>query len=92
MGYRETGFRNHGLQTAISERNTKDGRKLRLLSFCNRAWRRSDKADSILELDSLVSLQHLSAQNIFFSQFFILCTVPTCLSLSCPEQGAAQLH
>lgn len=61
-------------------------------SLCNRAWRRSDKADSILELDSLVSLQHPSAQNTFFSQLFILGTVPTCLPVSCPDQGAAQLH
>lgn len=69
-------------------------------SLCNRAWRRSDKADSILELDSLVSLQHPLAQNIFFPSFSScaqcprasLCPVPTKGLPSCINSGAAWQH
>lgn len=60
-------------------------------SLYNRAWRRSDKADSILELDSLVSPASFSSENIF-SQLVILSPVPTCLPLSCAKPGANQLH
>lgn len=69
-------------------------------SLCNRAWRRSDKADSILELDSLVSLQHLSAQNIFFPSFSSyaqcppasLCPVLSKGLPSCINSAAAWQH
>lgn len=56
-------------------------------SLCNRAWRRSDKADSILELDSLVSLQHLSTQNIFFPSFSSCAQCPPASLCPAPSKG-----
>lgn len=84
----------------LSQRETQRMGENYFSSLYNRAWRRSDKADSILELDSLVSLQHLSAQNTLFPSLSScaqcppasLCPVPSKGLHSWINSGAAWQH